>query len=390
MNKCDVAIVGGGAAGLACAVALKRMNGEISVTIIDACERLGKKLAATGNGQGNVTNANLSPQNYHGGGAYLANKICCADYKKPLTLFNCLFEEDGEGRVYPSGRQASALTDSLVREISARGVNVIKPVRVTDISKGFVLNLSDGQKLSAEYVVLACGGAAQKQFSTDGSSYSLVRSFGHKITALYPSLVQLKTDTRYIKTLKGIRANCRVSAIGGDGTLIYQTCGDVIFTDYGVSGNAIFKISAYVADRQDVTLSLCFLPDVSREEIERDAISKAEAGYPESELLSGTLHNQLGRAIIRRCGADPARIADTVKDFRLKVIGTLGFDYAQVTKGGVQTDMIGGDLQSKLCPKLYFAGEYIDVDGDCGGYNLNWALSSGIFVAENIISSYYD
>ncbi|MGN0818718.1 MAG: aminoacetone oxidase family FAD-binding enzyme [Candidatus Coproplasma sp.] len=389
MKKYDVAIVGGGAAGLACAVILKRKNRDISVIVIDACERLGKKLAATGNGQGNLSNANLSPENYHGGGAHLAAKICCADYKKPLTLFNCLFEEDGEGRVYPSGRQASALTDSLVREIAARGVGVLKPVKVTEISKGFTLTLSDGSKIYARFVVLACGGTAQKQFSTDGSSYALARSFGHKITALYPSLVQLKTDTQHIKTLKGIRVNCRVGAYDGD-KLIAQTCGDVIFTDYGVSGNAVFKISAYVADRQDITLSLCFLPDISRDEIERDVKIKAQAGYPESELLSGTLHNQLGRAIIKRSGAHPARIADTVKDFRLKVTGTLGFDYAQVTKGGVQTDQIGCDLQSKLCPNLYFAGEYIDVDGDCGGYNLNWALTSGIFVAENIISSNYD
>ncbi|MGN0814751.1 MAG: aminoacetone oxidase family FAD-binding enzyme [Candidatus Coproplasma sp.] len=389
MKKCDVAIVGGGAAGLACAVVLKRNNPDISVILIDACERLGKKLAATGNGQGNVSNADLSVNNYHGGGVRLAQKICCSDYKKPLSLFNCLFEEDGEGRVYPSGRQASALTDSLVREITARGVEVLKPVKVTKITKGFTLTLSDSDRISAKYVVLACGGAAQKQFGTDGTSFALAKSFGHNITGLYPSLVQLKTDTQYIKTLKGIRANCRVSAYSS-GDLLATSCGDVIFTDYGVSGNAIFKISAYVADRQNVTLSLCFLPDIPREEIERDVKTKVKAGYPESELLSGTLHNQLGRAIIRRSGADPAAIAQTVKDFKLKVTGTLGFDYAQVTKGGVKADGIGNDLQSKLCPNLYFAGEYIDVDGDCGGYNLNWALTSGMYVAENIISSYYD
>lgn len=389
MKKCNVAIVGGGAAGLACALTLKRNNPEISVTVIDACERLGKKLAATGNGQGNVSNANLSPKNYHGGGARLAEKICCVNYKTPLNLFNCLFEEDAEGRVYPSGRQASALTDSLVREITVLGVEVIKPVKVTKILKGFTLSLSDGQSLLADCVVLACGGAAQKQFATDGSSFALAESFGHSVTRLYPSLVQLKTQTLHVKTLKGIRVNCRVTALS-DGKEIATTCGDVIFTDYGVSGNAIFKISAYVADRQNVVLSLCFLPDIPREEVERDVIKKMQAGYPESELLSGTLHNQLGRAIIKRSGANPARIADTVKNFTLNVLGTLDFDYAQVTKGGVNADEIGDDLQSKLCPKLYFAGEYIDVDGDCGGYNLNWAFTSGIHVANNILLSYYD
>ncbi len=389
MNKFDVAIVGGGASGLACAVTLKRNNPKISIAIIDACDRLGKKLAATGNGQGNVSNANLSPSRYHGGGAALAEEIACKDYKLPLSLFNCLFETDEEGRVYPSGRQASALSDSLIREITDSSVTVINPAFVTDLQKGFVLTLSTGVKLRAERVVLACGGKAQKQFKTDGSGYALAQKFGHSVTPLYPSLVQLKTDTQYTKTLKGIRAQCRVTAYGKD----YPNgkspafCGDVIFTEYGVSGNAIFKLSSYVAGRDNVTLSIEFLPFVSKESVEEDVRRKAALGYPPSELLSGTLHNQIGRAIIKRAGDDPAAVAQTVKDFRLKVFGSLGFDYAQVTRGGVSVKDIGLDLQSKLVKNLYFAGEIIDVDGDCGGYNLNWAFASGMRVAESIISS---
>lgn len=389
MINCDVAIVGGGAAGLACAVTLKRKNKNINVVVIDACERLGKKLAATGNGQGNVTNSRMSATYYHGSGARLAADVCCGDYRQPLSLFNCLFEEDGEGRVYPTGRQASALTDGLLHEIKNSGVCVISAERVTDIKKGFTLSLVGGQRLFARFVVLACGGKAQKQFKTDGSAYFLAQSLGHKLTPLYPSLVQLKTDVRHIKTLKGIRVNCTVTALCG-GEKIAQTSGDVIFTDYGVSGNAIFKISPYVVDRQGVTLSLEFLPEIPAASIEADVAAKQAAGYPRSELLCGTLHNQIGRAVIRRSDESSLPIVDTLKSFTLPVIGTLGFDYAQVTRGGIDASDIGADLQSKLCPGLYFAGEYIDVDGDCGGYNLNWAFSSGIFVAKNIAEKFDD
>lgn len=384
MIKTDVAIVGGGAAGLAAAVALVRGNKNLKITVIDAGDRLGKKLAATGNGQGNVTNSRMSVTYYHGSAAPLAARICCQDYKFPQTLFHCLFEEDGEGRVYPAGRQASALSDSLITELKRAKATLLTSVKVTDIEKGFLLTLSDGQKISAKYVVLACGGKAQKQYKTDGSSYALAQKFGHKLTPLYPSLVQLKTDTTHIKTLKGIRVNCAVTAYS-NGVKLATSRGDVIFTEYGVSGNAIFKISPYVADRHNVTLGVEFLPDISSAAIEADVKAKISAGYSNSELLSGTLHNQLGRAIIKRGGANVKAIVATVKNFELPVVGTLGFDYAQVTRGGVEAKDIGEDLQSKLCPNLYFAGEVLDIDGDCGGYNLHWAFSSGIAVANEII-----
>ena len=383
MQKFDVAIIGGGAAGLACAVSLKKYAPALSVAIVEAGARLGKKLAATGNGQGNVSNKDMSPCHFHGSFAPLAARLS-REYDV-LGLFDCLFISDKSGKIYPSGKQASSLSDCLIRKIGSSGIEVFLNSKVTAVDGGFSLTLSDGKKLSARKVVLAAGGCAQKQFLTDGNAYNLAKSMGHSITPLYPSLVQLKTDTTYIKTLKGIRAECRMYAYSKGGALIAESQGDVIFTDYGVSGNAVFGISSHIADRKDVTLSIEFLPEFTREEVLENMRKKQSLGYEYSELLSGSLHNQIGRAIMRRAdGAPLERAAELVKGFTLKVTGSLGFDYAQVTKGGVPFSEVDENLESKFKKGLYLVGEVVDLDGDCGGYNLTWAFSSGMHAAAAI------
>lgn len=387
MEKFDVVIIGGGAAGLACAVTLKKSNKNISVCIVEAGDRLGKKLASTGNGQGNVTNLNMTKDKYFGGNVALVEKLCCNEkaFKTEENLFHMLLLADEVGRVYPSGKQASSLVDSLILDIKKYGVEVKLSTKIIDIDSGFVLKTSENAKMSAKYVVTCVGGKAQKQFKTDGSSYALAQKFGHTLTPLYPSLVQLKTDMQHIKTLKGIRCDCSVSALY-NGVELAKKRGDVIFTEYGVSGNAIFSLTPYIVDKEGVVISLEFLPDVSQDRIKQDIDGKKQCGYEESELLSGTLHNQLGRAILKRCGSSNSdKIAKLVKNFTLPVTGNLGFDHAQVTKGGVKMNEVSEDLESKLAEGLFFAGEMLDVDGECGGYNLHWAFTSGIFVAENIL-----
>ncbi len=383
MQKYKVAIIGGGAAGLACAARLVQLNNGSGTVIFEKADRIGKKLAATGNGQGNVTNVNMSAEHYFGGGKGLAEKISCGSYSKALTLFDNLFVSDENGRVYPSGRQASALCDGFLNSTMRGRVDIKTGCGVKNIEKGFVISLDSGEKIAADYVVLCTGGKAQKQFKTDGSAYVLAQNFGHKITPLYPSLVQLKTDMTNIKTLKGIRVDCAVTAYSGVNPL-KTVRGDVIFTDYGVSGNAIFSISPYVVDRQNCSLSLEFLPNIDESDVERVVAGRKRLGYEESELLGGTLHNQLGRAIIKLSGGSPKKIAQTVKNFPLKITGSLGFDYAQVTRGGVDVKDVTDKLESMLQSNLFFAGEILDVDGDCGGYNLHWAFTSGMAVAEEI------
>lgn len=383
--KYDVVIVGGGASGLSCAVRLIRQTDKLKIAVVEAGDRLGKKLASTGNGQGNVTNRNMSADRYFGD-RQIIEKIALSPERINLEdgLFRCMLIDDESGRVYPTGRQASALSDSLIFELKKGDVDLIVNIKVVKIDENLDISLSDGRKMSTKFAVLCVGGKAQKQFKTDGSSYALARELGHKITPLYPSLVQLKTDIGHIRTLKGIRVDCEVTAFCS-GSELARARGDVIFTDYGISGNAVFAVSPYVADRQEVTISLNFLP-YDDEKIIADIEKKQAAGYPATELLSGTLHNQLGRAIIKRCGtSDSAAICHTAKNFTLNVTGTLGFDYAQVTRGGVDMGSVTDELESKFVKNLFFAGEVLDVDGCCGGYNLHWAFASGYFVADSIL-----
>lgn len=385
----DVIIVGGGAAGLACAAALSE-NPNIKILIIEAAERVGKKLSATGNGQGNIFNTDIDISHYRSGNLALVKKIACPENKSPEWACNrifgtTLYKIGTMGRAYPQSLQASSLTDMLLRRLQNRGVEILLSKRVTAIEKnnGGLIVICGGEKFFAEFAVIAAGGKAQKQYKTDGSAYSLAEGFGHKITPLYPSIVQLKTDTAFIKNLKGVKAECLVEAYVG-GQRKKQIIGDIIFTEYGVSGNAAFYVSSAVCSGNGI-LKLVFLPEYSDEVLNNALVRRRAEGVETCNLLCGILHNQIARAILKRAASeDISEIVKIIKNFTLEVRGTLGFDYAQVTRGGVDMRDISENLESKLCKNLYFAGEILDVDGDCGGYNLNWAFTSGVAVAEDI------
>lgn len=264
-------------------------------------------------------------------------------------------------------------------------------VSIDKNKNGFTLTVetSEGRySVYADKVVLCAGGKAAKNFGTDGTAYKLAEKFGHTVTALYPSLVQLKTDTAHIKTLKGIRINDGgLSAYLGEKTLV-SVRGDIIFTDYGVSGDAVFRASAFITDKlaKNVKLAIDVLPDYTREEVFTMLCKKRETfpSLPFSELLCGMVNNQIGRAIMKRADGDLKKASEFVKAFPLQVIGSLSFDYAQVTKGGIPLTETDGTLQSRLVEGLYLAGEILDVDGQCGGYNLQWAYSSACVVADAI------
>lgn len=399
MEQISTAIIGGGAAGLFLATALR---GADNIVIFERNDRVGRKLSATGNGQGNVTNLGATSAEYFSSekeGRAIAEKIVRTYSDKELTGFfeglGVLLSADERGRVYPASRQASALTDALRFTPEVTGKTLLS-TRVLDIEKtdgGFILHAEAGEekrtvRYFAERVVLCTGGKAAKNFGTDGTAYALAEKFGHTVTKLYPSLVQLKTDTVHTKTLKGIRVS--------DGRLTAKTGGkeralrgDIIFTDYGVSGDAVFRLSAFIADELSdgkTELSIDFLPDMDQERILAALLQKRAAfpELPDGELLFGIVNNQIGRAVMKRAEGNLTRAAELVKAFPLKVTGSLGFDYAQVTKGGIPLSETDENLQSRLVKGLYFAGEILDVDGQCGGFNLQWAYASARTVAAAI------
>ncbi len=399
MEKVKTAIIGGGAAGLFSAASLSSGNGKI--ILFERGERLGRKLSATGNGQGNISNEGISPARYFciekTNEAAIENALSSYGVESIKEFFEnlgVLLQSDERGRIYPSSRQASSLTDALRREVSSRGVDVRLNSRVTSLKKKgdvFLIGYdsADGEKtIEAETVLLCTGGKAAKNFGTDGSAFALAQGLGHTVTALYPSLVQLKTDTAFIKTLKGIRVNdALVRAYIGE----EEACalsGDIIFTDYGVSGDAIFRASAFLSERlkEGASLSIDFLPTISEETLFSFLLNKRKKvkNCPDEELLCGIVNNQIARAIARRAGAGLKELVDIVKNFTLKITGSLGFDYAQVTKGGVPLSEVDEHFQSKKVKGLYFAGETLDIEGECGGFNLHFAYASARTVARAI------
>ncbi|MCD8295013.1 MAG: aminoacetone oxidase family FAD-binding enzyme [Clostridia bacterium] len=393
----DVAIIGGGAAGLACAASFALSGRKLNILVLDMGDRAGKKLSQTGNGQGNVSNADLRPEHFHG--SVPAGDIVCSGAYDWRSLFGCLFTQDDRGRIYPASKQASSLTDLLLMKLRSPGpctCGVRLGTRVTRIQKtekGFKV-YTDGGVIESRFVVLCTGGAVARQFHTDGSSYALATNLGHTLTPLHPSLVQLKTDMTDIKPLRGIRVDAALSAEADGATLACER-GDVIFTSYGVSGSAAFSVSSRIAgiiENGGVSLIIDFLPDTGEKELAAFLQKRRDEGCADEDLLCGTLHNTLSRMILRKAGQNAGTdglsvhdIAGIVKGFRLVVTGSAGADFAQVTKGGIPGDEVTDELESRMVPGLFLAGEVLDADGDCGGYNLQWAFCSGMKAAESVM-----
>jgi len=407
MEQFSTIIIGGGASGLFLAANVTTEYGR--VLLLERGERLGKKLSSTGNGQGNVTNVRVGETPYFSVRGDKTQEKQVQGYlmrygREEMLAFleglGGLFLPDERGRYYPAGRQASAVTDLLRFYVAERGVCVQTGAYVQSLKKeggryAVTAQTPSGEQVYyADNVVVCAGGKAAKNFGTDGNGYALARAFSHTVTALYPALVQLKTDTRYTKMLKGIRVTDGGLTALVDGKAVHTLTGDVIFTDYGVSGDAVFRISSFVADKLDggrVTLSLDLLPTVDKARLVALLEEKRRKfpALPESELLCGILNNQVGRAVMKRYGEGGLEaVADGVKSFTLPVTGSLGFDYAQVTKGGIPLVEVDECLQSRNSEGLYFAGEILDVDGECGGFNLQWAYTSAMVCAEAIEEKY--
>ena len=393
----DVLIVGGGASGLMAASALA-LRGR-RVVLLEKQARVGRKLLSTGNGRCNLTNEGMMPENYHSETPeFVRPALAAFPVEKTLKWFHALgllTVTEPSGRVYPLSDSANSVLDVLRFAIEGKeNITLLtgQPVLgVTRVSGGFRVE-TEQETYDCENVIVACGGMAGAKIGGVKDGYTLLQCLGHSRTALHPALVQLTTETEYPKALKGVRADAHLT-LAAKRTVLARTEGEVQFTEKGVSGPAVFDLSrAASTGGEGLTLTLDFLRDYPiREVYDRlCARRKAAPKLTAADLLTGMLHNRLGRTMIRYVNqkadtplselSDAAlkEIARACKGFQLPVRGTEGFDSAQVTAGGIRcTEFDARTMESRIVPGLFACGEVLDVDGDCGGFNLQWAWSSG-------------
>ncbi len=391
-----IGIIGGGASGLMAAIAAK--NEGTDVVLFEKESRVGRKILATGNGRCNMTNTGAGENSYHSENiSFIRGAIKRFWVDDTLALFDemgILWKEEEKGKVYPYSDTASSVLDVLRRRVDRLGVRTECDFAVNSIKKlqdKFLVKSADGREEKCDRVIIATGGKAGSSLGSDGSGYNLLKSFGHKITSLYPSLVQIKTETELVKKLKGIKVQAQVR-IGNK----IET-GELLFTDYGISGPPVFSLSSYLADNKEVIIDL--MPEYSRDKLYDIICERCAYLYdvPLEDFFVGMINKRVGQAVLKNVGIAPlSRLASSlsekeikslveeIKALKLNITGTASWNNAQVTKGGASViEFDSATMESKIVPGLFACGEILDIDGDCGGYNLQWAWSSGYLAGLN-------
>lgn len=403
MKNYDLVVVGGCSAGIVAAVNSKRRYSGLKVAVIEKLPRTGKKILATGNGKCNITNLQALEHNYVNRDfavfaleSYPPQKII--EFFSSLGL---LTYSDSCGRVYPESNTAASVTDALRFELERLGVDVICDTPVTEIKKtknGFTVN----GNIFCEKIIIATGGKSSAPQGSDGSGYALAKMLGHSLTKTYPALVPLNASPEITRSLKGVRVRNVCLTLRGDKVLA-KTQGEILFTDYGLSGIAAMELAAEAQKYIDSVKCnpftyIDFLPNMSYDTLVDylKNLSNIKGFCLIDNLLTGILPKAAGIAICKACNLYKADklisglnekelrlIAEKIKKFPLEVTGTRGFLNSQVTSGGIKTSEINEKtMESRICGNLYFAGEIIDVDGGCGGFNLQWAWASGMLAGE--------
>ncbi|MFA7550314.1 MAG: NAD(P)/FAD-dependent oxidoreductase [Sedimentibacter sp.] len=394
-----IAVIGGGASGLTAAIAAAKNDAE--VTIYEKMNRVGKKILATGNGRCNYTNMNLSKECYHSKNLTLTEDVMkFFDLEKTLIFFNelgILPLVDESGKVYPNSLQASSVLDVLRYEIKRLKVEEMTDFNVTALRKGKdKFSIIGNDTITADRVVLATGGKASPQFGSDGKGYEIAKSLGHEIIEPFPALVQLKLKGKYFKRIAGIKFDGTVKAYAGD-KLIREEKGEILFTDYGISGPPILQISRKVIEelnkKSKTYLTIDMFPNHSNlklydilqdrfRRIDYKTIEEAMIGLINKKLIPVVLYEAGFDELNKLCGKlnkkEIYKIIDILKGWKFEVAGHNSWQQAQSTAGGIKLSEVNPKtLESLKVKGLYFAGEILDVDGDCGGFNLQWAWSSG-------------
>ncbi len=392
-----VGIIGGGASGMAAALSAAE-NENVQVVLFERQARLGRKLLATGNGRCNLSNRHLQVScNYHGDQPeFAAPALEKYDVEETLQWFEnlglCTVAEES-GRIYPFSDQANSVLDVLRFALQKPNIQVLTGFEVTKIrsnNPGFTVESSD-ESYVCDKLIIACGGLAGTKLGGSMSGYKLLMKLGHHCTKLRPTLVQLQSDWPHCASLKGVRAECHV-AIFRNEELYASSRGEIQFTEHGLSGPVIFEVSRDVCREKGKWICrLNLLPDMQvSDKILPMLQKKRETNLAAEDLFTGILHNRLGRVVVREAGISlhaPIRQLEdwelekacrTALELSVPLTEPMGMDSAQVTAGGIVTGEFDPEtMESRIVPGLYACGEVLDIDGDCGGFNLQWAWSSG-------------
>ncbi|MCC8159960.1 MAG: NAD(P)/FAD-dependent oxidoreductase [Oscillospiraceae bacterium] len=388
--KNSVAVIGGGASGLVAAIFAAQSGAD--VTVYESGERVGRKILATGNGRCNMTNINADTGNYHGKNPKFIlgakNKFWTDKTIEFFSDLGIVVKVEEDGKVYPYSDRASDVLDVLRFKMNDLGIRVVNSFEASKVIKNngkFDIVSYDGRKESADRVIIATGGKAAPNLGSKGGGYDILKSLGHTVTKLSPSLVQIKTETDVVRKLKGIKLNADVT-LGK-----YSEYGEVLFTEYGLSGPAVFSLSSRLNEQK--TISLDIMREYSKDRLFEMLTSRIYRN-PKIALENffvGMFNKRVGQALLKFAGIEPlsryavtlsekeiSRVCGIIKKWDFNITGTMSWNNAQVTKGGVSTDEFNpSTMESRLVKNLYAAGEILDIDGDCGGYNLQWAWSSG-------------
>lgn len=401
----DIIIVGGGASGIAAAISAKEELPSAKVVIAEKNDRIGKKILATGNGRCNLGNRKIAAERYHGTVKDIVGTIKKAP--SPDEFFSSLgilCVSDEQGRMYPRSESAATVLSALRIKLASLGVQEMCGFEVSSYVKNgkvWELTFADGQKLSCRRIIFASGGYAAPQYGTDGSVLRMLRDSGYKTEKICPAVAPLRTSPDAVKGLKGVRVKGKVTAVaeGKSEKIIASEYGEIQFTENSVSGICVFNMARYMQQYEGrLTVCLDIAPDMTESELKDyiKNIRNQRSGLELNELLTGafcknlavylvknTLQRPMNESIATVTDSEIAKLAGAVKCLKFHITGCSPWKNAQVTAGGVHGSCVDDRMESTKENGIYFCGELLDADGDCGGFNLEWAWASGYTAGRN-------
>lgn len=400
----NIGIIGGGASGLMAAI-FAAQKGH-AVTILERLDRVGKKILATGNGRCNITNTDISLLHYHG--AYVEDMFSAFSYFSPQDTIS-FFESIGvdmiaeeNGKMYPRSLQAGSVLDNLRYECARLGVSEqcgfeVKSIRTQ--KDGFLLTSYQGESRHFDKIILSTGGKAASKLGSNGTGYDLAKSLGHHVSNTFAALCKIQVTENFLKGISGVKFNGTICVNSGQKSKIDE----ILFTDNGLSGPAVFsvsrEISALIEQKKPVRVTLDLCPDLDTNMLFRLLMDRFDTMpyKTASESLIGFVNKKLIFSLLHTAGIDKKTLSSSIskaqinalcgafKSWEFHIEKVAPFADAQVCCGGVDTSEICKEtMESKKCPGVFLTGELLDIDGDCGGFNLQWAWTSGAIAGQNI------